>query len=280
MSQPEVSPCCPPGSHGAPVLKNNETPRGILIELGPNKTSCYYTAPTKTTQLSSSGISSTTSSSSNLGIIVYTDVYGFQSRIRIICDYLAQHGNYHVICPDCFHGETKADHTDDFLQWLQTTPYHPIVAQDTDACIEYLKQKVNVNAGMHPEALKLGTIGFCWGAWAIGKSSAAGIPWKVAVAPHPSFRIESAAFDGDEIGLMKQISCPLLLLPAENDAEYTKPGSPDLEEIVKRGGKSILFADMKHGWTTRGDMADENVERDVHRALDEMLDFLLLHLKE
>ena len=144
-----------------------------------------------------------------------------------------------------------ADHTDDFLQWLQTTPYHPIVAQDTDACIEYLKQKVNVNAGMHPEALKLGTIGFCWGAWAIGKSSTAGIPWKVAVAPHPSFRIESAAFDGDEIGLMKQISWPLLLLPAENDSEYTKPGSPDLEEIVKRFGKSILFADMKHGWQMR-----------------------------
>jgi dienelactone hydrolase len=257
MSQ--SSDCCPPGSHEAPVLLNDAdaAPRGSLLTLGAS-TPCYYAAPSTET--------------SRAGIVVYTDVWGFQSRIRTLCDSLAEHGNLHVLCVDCFRGQTNADHAHDFVSWIQSTPYDPLVANDTRLCLDYLESK-------HGVTNNVGTIGFCWGAWAIGKSSVAGIPWKVAVALHPSFKIERVAFQGDDVKLMQQISCPLLMLPAANDAEYTKPHSAELVGIVERGGKSILFRDMLHGWTTRGDMSNKNIERDVKEALRQTLEFLVQHLK-
>jgi dienelactone hydrolase len=229
---------------------------GILLTLGPTHTPCYYTAP---------------SSDTRHGIVVYTDVWGFQSRIRQICDYLARHGNFHVTSPDCFRGETYADHRQDLAKWLSNTPYEPSVAQDTQACLEYLKSK-----GVHG----VGTMGFCWGAWAIGKSSQAGIPWRAAVAMHPSFKVERVAFDGDDVQVMKQIACPLLMLAAGNDLDYTKPGSPEEQDILERGGKCVLFPDMVHGWMTRGDMKDANIDRDVKIALQETLGFLRSKLGE
>ena len=30
----------------------------------------------------------------------------------------------------------------------------------------------------------------------------------------------------------------------------------------------VTFPDMKHGWTTRGDMSDPKVDRDVKKALN------------
>lgn len=259
MSQSPSS-CCPPGSHDAPTLSNDadasSTPKGSLLTLG-SSTPCYYAAPP--------------SDNSQSGIVVYTDVWGFQSRIHSICDYLAEQGGLHVLCVDCFRGQTIADHPDDFVAWIQSTPYDPLVAEDTRVCLEYLQSKHGITA--------IGTIGFCWGAWAIGKSSVAGIPWKVAVGLHPSFKIEKIGFHGDDVKLMQQIKCPLLLLPAANDAEYTKPHSDELVEIVGRGGKSIVFPDMVHGWTTRGDMSDKNIERDVKEALRQTLDFLVQKLK-
>ncbi|KAL3937960.1 MAG: hypothetical protein SGARI_001930, partial [Bacillariaceae sp.] len=157
------------------------TLKGNLLTLGPTKTPCYYTPPPTST--------------SRCGIIVYTDVWGFQSRILRICDFLAQHGNFHVISPDCFRGETYADHNTQHerYEWLSQTPYEPCVAQDTQACLEYLKSK-GVN-NIDGSGNFLGTIGFCWGAWAIGKSSRAGVmPWKAAVVLHPSFKVERAVF--------------------------------------------------------------------------------------
>lgn len=259
MTQSAAS-CCPPGSHQAPALLNDNddtTPvtGSQSFELDA-ALPCYYTPPT------------TTGDGSTVGLVVYTDVWGFQSRIRSLCDYLARHGNFHVIVPDCFRGETRGDHTDDFVAWIRRTPYETVVARDTQTCLDWLRE--------HQGVTKVGAVGFCWGAWAVGRSSAAGVPWRAAVALHPSFGIERMAFGGDDVGLMQGISCPFLLLPAGNDAYYTKPGSVLLLAAPK--GRSILFPDMSHGWSTRGDRGDEKVDRDVKRALQETLDFLVEHL--
>lgn len=257
----ESTSCCPLGSHQAPALSNDAAevePKGSLLELGPTKTPCYYS------------FSTAGNTKSNVEIVVYTDVWGYKSRIRTLIDHLADHGGFHVIALDCFCGETRGDHVDDFVCWICETPYNPVVAQDTQTCVDYLrKQGVTV----------FRTVSFCWGAWAIGKSLA-GFPWRSAVVLHPSFFIKKMAFDGNNVKVMKGILCPLLLLLAKNDSDYLRPSRPAVEEIVKRGGKSILFRDMVHGWTTRDDMKEKNVEQDVNKAMRETLDFLRTNLKK
>ena len=47
-----------------------------------------------------------------------------------------------------------------------------------------------------------------------------------------------------------------------------------MEKLVEKFGKEKVgtseFKDMKHGWVVRGDISDEKVERDVHRAIHEI----------
>jgi dienelactone hydrolase len=266
MSKDESEGCCPPGSLGAPPPPPPEfgdaaNKKGTIVTIRSKNTPCYYTSPSK---------------ASSLGLILYPDVWGFQSRILQIADWLAQEGNYHVLVCDSFRGETKDDHPD-MKAWFTKVPYDPIVADDTDACIEYLKTEKGVS--------DFGAMGFCWGAWAIGKTCkerTPTIPWKAVVSPHPSFAIEEKIFGGDAVGLMQSITCPLLLMPAGNDPAYTKPGSPEFQSLratCSKESKSIAFEEMKHGWTTRGDMNDPAMKRDVEAALQETLKFFQMHLK-
>ena len=41
----------------------------------------------------------------------------------------------------------------------------------------------------------------------------------------------------------------------------------------------VTFPDQKHGWTTRGDMSDPKVERDVQKALNLTLAFFTKYMK-
>ena len=41
----------------------------------------------------------------------------------------------------------------------------------------------------------------------------------------------------------------------------------------------VTFPDMKHGWTTRGDMSDPKVDRDVKKALNLALGFFTKYMK-
>ena len=58
-------------------------------------------------------------------------------------------------------------------------------------------------------------------------------------------------------------------------------------KIYKFIGKKVLgdsleivtFPDMKHGWTTRGDMSDPKVDRDVKKALNLALSFFTKYMK-
>jgi dienelactone hydrolase len=250
------SSCCPPGSVEVPCLGPDDAqPKGELMLMIKGSLPTYYAAPP---------------TKSKCGIIVYTDVWGLQSRIQLICDWLASQGNYHVIIADCFRGKTKDDHREDMIKWFQSTPYDTLVAKDTKVCFDFMKSK---------RVTAVGSMGFCWGAWAIGKSSEAGIPWKVAVTPHPSFGVEKMAFGGDDVALMQNIKCPLLLLPAGNDVAYVMPESEQVQQLAKNGTKSIVFQEMKHGWMTLGDVSDPKIRRDVDAVLKETLQFFQKHLK-
>jgi dienelactone hydrolase len=285
--------CCPPGSHGAPVTNTaaqqgttsvtlpagyfDESPKGEFMTLeggggggnGETSTStstpCYYSSPV-----------SPPSCHNSSGLIIYPDVWGFQSRILRIADLLAETVPCHVLVVDCFRGETK-DTQPDMKAWFQRVSYDSVVKPDTDVCVKFLKEQKNVT--------EFGALGFCWGAWAIAKTCQQQVvlsasPWKVVVSPHPSFRVEKMAFDGDDVSLMQSIHCPVLLLPAANDPEYTKPESDEFQSMPNpTTSRSIEFRDMSHGWTTRGDLSsDPKLKRDLDESLREIRAYIQKYL--
>ncbi len=259
--------CCPPGSLGAllqreftDLTKAKSSCNGSFITVGRTitDTPCYYVAPELPIV-------------SSKAMILFPDVWGFQSRILEIADWLCNEARCHVLICDFFRGETKDDH-EDMKKWFESIPYEPNIAQDTAACMNYLKSEKGIN--------QIGAMGFCWGGWAIAKSYQAGNApfWQLVISPHPSFKIEPWVFGGDDVALMQSMTCPVLLMPAGNDPSYTKPDSREFQNIPNKESKSIMFEDMVHGWTTRGDMTDPKVKRDVEAALTAALDFVQMHL--
>jgi len=78
---------------------------------------------------------------------------------------------------------------------------------------------------------------------------------------------------------VKGAGVPQLFMPAGNDHENVKPGGLG-EQILGKDQLTIIeFPDMKHGWTTRGDLSDANVERDARKALAEAAKFFEKYVK-
>ena len=251
------APCCPPDSWEGPLnVDGPSKARGMSSTLGQDLP-VYYTPPTDP--------------ASKLAVVVFEDVWGHTPRFLSICDALAEKGGFHVIAPDCLRGKSKADIADqDMLAWLQQYPYDDLLSKDIDDCFKFLKSK-----GVE----SFGALGFCWGGWAIAKSSAMGVPWKAGVSPHPSTGIEKRVFGRDEEEMLRKVAMPFCLLPAGNDAEHLKPGSDVVKELEKKGGKSVLFENMLHGWTTRSDLSNATVKKDTEEALSIALDFLVKHVR-
>ena len=102
--------------------------KGSLLKIGPEADlEIYLTTPSTTTT------NDTTSSAANdekkKALVVFTDVYGLQNRLFAICDKLASDLNMIVVAIDTFRGETKAHHTDDFVEWIKC---HPFIVDDGD----------------------------------------------------------------------------------------------------------------------------------------------------
>ena len=105
------------------------------------------------------------------------------------------------------------------------------------------------------------------------------MPWKVGVSPHPSTSIEQRVFGRNEGEMLSSVNMPFLLLPAGNDSDTVKPGHPWVRNLEEKGGQSILFEDMVHGWTTRSDLSNDSIRQQVEKALSLSLDFLRRHLE-
>jgi len=95
-----------------------------------------------------------------VGIIVITDIFGFQlPNTRKVGDLLANNG-YAALIPDLFDGDIWLE-TSDWSKFGEWRVKHPQVASYDRIlhCVEYLKQ--------HHGVQKLGVIGFCWGGGAV-----------------------------------------------------------------------------------------------------------------
>ena len=196
---------------------------------------------------------------------------------------------------DCFRGETKDKHLNDFLDWIRRHPFednqssstnkenvkvHP-VGKDIDSCFEFLSQQFGVNSS------NVGAIGFCWGVWAMTKACAMGINFKCGVGFHPSLKLEDMAFGMDQLSIVKIAaeSTPLLFCVAGNDLDNLKPPNGEVAQIIssskhnseglkKQQPKCVEFPDQIHGWVSRGDTSIEMVREDAEKALKNATEFL------
>ena len=76
----------------------------------------------------------------------------------------------------------------------------------------------------------------------------------------------------DEENILKNIKSPQLFMPAGADPDSVKRSGLS-KEVLGDGIEIIEFPDMRHGWTTRGDLSDPTVERDVKKAFNFVLAF-------
>lgn len=239
--------CCPEGSWPALKAPDDYTPQGVeeMIDDLP-----IYVVGTP----------------GEKAILVTPEIFGWAGRLKGICDSLAAEG-YFVVMLDC-HRKDTADGKDDMLAWIAATPFE-VVSADYERVLNYVSEK---------GATSVGAMGFCWGVWAFCKASASGLPLKCGVGPHPSTKLETYAFGGDETAMMAAVSMPVFLMPCANDPDTLKEGGEVATAIMASGGQVHHYSDMQHGFFSRGDLSDPNVKRDVEDGMRKTLDFFAAHL--
>ncbi len=275
--------CCPANSWGAPLQVNHDTKsldgaRGKLSHIG-NDLEIYVSRPEEESQKA---------------LCVLTDVYGFQSRLFAICDKWASELNVTVVALDTFRGETKDDHFGSLLEFKEWLEMHPFergdsrdgkfpVKEDIESCFEFLLNTYSIQSS------NVGAVGFCWGTWALTKACAMKL-FSCGVGFHPSIRIESDVFGGDQQAIMKEAAdnAPILFCVAGNDLDNLKPSqdgalariiasssnAKETSESDKGAPRCVEFPDMLHGWVSRGDTNIKKVEEDAEVALNLAVDFL------
>ena len=205
--------------------------------------------------------------------MVLQEIWGWShgptaGRLRSICDMLGAEG-YHVVLPDCHRGDSAAG-KEDKVGWIRSVS-QPVggVVDDVRLSTEWLRER---------GVSSVGAVGFCWGAWAFAHASAAGVPLACGVGAHPSFKNESNCGFGTDEELAERVEMPVLLLSAGDDPPNVQQDGAVTRALASAGGRTRGFPEMKHGWVTRGDLADPTVARDVELALSETLAFLRTHV--
>eukprot|EP01126_Amoeba_proteus_P040825 TRINITY_DN4378_c0_g1_i4.p1 TRINITY_DN4378_c0_g1~~TRINITY_DN4378_c0_g1_i4.p1 ORF type:complete len:256 (-),score=56.76 TRINITY_DN4378_c0_g1_i4:184-894(-) len=217
-------------------------------------------------------------------VIVLPEVWGIASgRLKSVTDQIAKRGYYCIlpkIQPGSPYGGWEGDgYGHDFepalFQWvIAELPWNKTKLR-LEKVIKYAKST---------GAIRIGTIGFCWGAWALFKANVEfGADITCGVSCHPSVRLEELAFGLSQNELAQKITCPMAVFAAGNDPDNVKPGG-DFQKIFneKEFGKDCVFQEfpaMQHGWVIRGDISDPTIKNDVETALSLSFHFLDKHLK-
>ena len=231
--------CCPAGS--LPPLPKKD--------MG---TDVYYAAPPPGT-------------TSDRGIIIVYDVYGWTGRMPALVSDVAGKG-FHVVCVDVFRGASIDDlggfGNEEAMAWLKSR---------TESCVDDLKPAFDKLSAVG--AKRIGSLGFCWGAYVVFKLSATG-RLGAGVSCHPSLKIGDIFFKESEATQAAKVQCPQLLMPAGNDPDLYRDDS--LKRIIMDAGyecRTRDFPEQQHGWVPRGDLSVPTVARDAQLALKEATDF-------
>jgi len=212
---------------------------------------------------------------STMGVVVLYDVMGFDGgRTKQCCDALASMG-FHVAMPDVYDGtdiKEKGGFGDPAaMAWLKGISDFDSLAPRITPSLSLLR-----SAG----ATKVGALGFCWGAYPAFKLSAAGLV-QACVSCHPALKIGSMFFgeSESETALASAVQCPQCLMPSGNDSVLLRDGT--LSTLIEAAGfecEVLSFPGMEHGWVTRGDLSQPEVQRDCEAALQKAGAFFSTHL--
>lgn len=239
--------CCPKGAWGQ-LGSNGYIPKGEVIKV--DDLNLYIVG------------------CSEKCIIWNYDIFGFDGgRTKLLADLFAEEG-FMVIIPDFYRGtwqDPSAPGTVEFL--IEKTNWRKLIVDWENIVLPFAKAK---------GAKRFGCIGTCWGSYMVLRESAYD-EMKVGVSMHPSHTPISGLVGEEEKDLLQAVKCPQLFMPAGGDAVETKPGGL-AQQVLGDKLEIIEFNDMLHGWTTRGDMGDDKVNRDVHKAVQAALDFIKKHL--
>lgn len=226
-----VPSCCPGALPVLPMHDSSYVPQGETIKLGGSE--CYRVGENWGT-----------------AIVVMHDVFGPNSGgHKQVCDKLASGGHY-VIMPDFFEEGSiepyyKAQKVPEGKAWLKQYGWGhcgPIM----DAVYEHLYRDLKVK--------KCGSIGFCWGAWAVARACQDSSRMHAGVWAHPSCQVGHELYgEGDEKWLSSQVRSPTLILPTPQEPVMYKDGS--LEKIMNANGvatEKLEFVEpITHGFFVR-----------------------------
>lgn len=204
-------------------------------------------------------------------IIVFPEVFCWEGRLKGVCDHFASTG-YYVIMPDIMRGdsmslpENQADSNGYLSKWAQW-----------DRSEDSVKTVFDHVAGKG--ITEICSVGFCWGGWVLFKASAGGFPIKCGAICHPSIRLEGFA-GSNEVVLSGTVKCPMMFASGRNDPENVKEGGECSKILAEKFPTSEAkgYAEVDHGWVTRGDISDAVVARNVREALAQTDAFLAKHM--
>lgn len=220
-------------------------------------------------------------------VIVMHDVFGPKRRDhRALCDGLAAGGHY-VVMPDFFEGGSiepyyAAKKVPEGKQWLKKFGWahcSPIL----DLVHAHLREQ-----GIE----RTGSIGFCWGAWAVAKACQDPSKVQAGVWCHPSVQVGKELYEGEtEHELTEAVRSPTLIMPSPQEPEFYRNG--ELAKIMDGNGIAndmVYFHDQSHGWVVRaagflgrswvesGGVSDTHSIIGVQRAVNLALGWYAKHL--
>jgi len=198
------------------------------------------------------------------GIFGLTGPSSDKGRTKEWADYLAENG-YNVLVPDWFRGNNMPGgwFGPDTPAWLAERTNWTNILADWETVIYPFLSKQSPSS--------IGLIGTCWGSYPVVRLSMLGTV-NAGVSMHPSHDrlLETAGEDQEEVlGLVKS---PQLFLLEGDAGDSLKAGGVS-GKVLGDKLTVVEFPDMEHGWTTRGDLANPLVARDVLEAKKLVLEF-------
>jgi len=223
---------CPEGALPASFDGPAYAPKGRVLDLGGTARSVYAV-----------GDPAWKSS-----VVVMHDVFGGNGGDhKALCDALAAGGHY-VVMPDFFEGGSiepyyKAQEVAEGKRWLKQFGWAhcgPIM----DSVYAHLREQ-----GVE----RTGSIGFCWGAWAVAKACQDPSKMQAGVWCHPSCQVGKELYEGEtEHELTEAVRGATLILPSPQEPEFYRNG--ELARIMDANGVAndmVYFDDQTHGWVVR-----------------------------
>lgn len=245
--------CCPEGSWGA------------LIETAPDA----YVAKGRVERRGDIDLYVVGAADGGKCVIWNYDIFGFNGgRTKLLCDIIAQNG-FLVVMPDYYRAGRFQDPTQPgTVEFLKEHTQWSKLRKDVDDVVLPFAKELG--------ATSFGAIGTCWGSYMVVRQGAHP-DFNAGVSMHPSHSPISGLIGEEEKNLLTTIRCNQLFMPAGNDHPNAKP-SGLAAEVLGDKLEIMEFPDMVHGWTTRGDVSDDKIKRDVKKAINEAIIFFQKHV--